>query len=125
MHRIGRHQRHLGALEDRGGRPGQEGVGAADPGRHFVGLGHLLGDVGRLIGLGRVVVVDQLQLAAVDAAALVDELDGKLGAVQRGHPVRRSKAGLRREEADLYGLLGPGAGSGRDRAGRQEPDAAQ
>ena len=78
-------------------------------------LHQLLEALDGVLGVG-LLVDDELDLAAGDAAGGVEALDRPLGGAQAAHAGARSNAGARRQDADPDGLgLGDG---GREDAGR-------
>jgi hypothetical protein len=67
------------------------------------------------------IAADQLDHAAVDAAGLVDLLDGKLGAAVDADAGRGARAGQRRQVADLDRLVGGDGGRGEATGQRHAP----
>ena len=114
-------KRDLRGLADRGGLEGPARGELAEDGDDLVAGDEFFDDRGGLAGLRLVVLGDQLELAAQQAAGGVELLDGELRALVHGLAVGGLLAGERGEFADLDGFLG--GETGRQQTGDEgEPE---
>ena len=100
-----RDERRLRLLGERDRRHGGTGGRAADDDVDLVLLDQPLGERARLLGVAAVVVDDELQLAAGNAAARVDALDVHLERLLLGVAQKRRGSGHGKKRADPDRLL--------------------
>ena len=106
--RLGSEEEHLLLLGEVADGEADIGEKRAEKHRHVVLGDHFLGDAKRSCGLAQVVTARHLELAALDAAARIDLLDGKLPAFLVGLGESRH-AGIGVDLAELdRSLLGIG-----------------
>ena len=107
-------------------------IGKRDAARHGAGQRRNALDLDQVLGridadrrLTLVVAQDELHLAALNAAALVDVLDRELRAVRDALADRSHGAGKRQDAAELHGAWAPSALGRGERLARPRPASSR
>ena len=105
MNGIGGDHHDTGILADGSGNLGGTGVGTGYNSVNIIHGGKLFQNVGSFRRVQTVIVVDKLDLATVDAARFIDQLDRELGGLLGALAVRCGRSGRNRsKEADTNGI---------------------
>ena len=104
MNGIGGDHHDTGILADGSGNLGGAGVGTGYDSVNIIHGSKLFQNVGRFRRIQTVIVVDKLDLAAVDAARFIDQLDRKFGGLLGTLSIRSGRGGRNRsKESDTNG----------------------
>ena len=98
---------HPRFLENRRYHPGRAAVGTAHHTHDLVSFNELVRDGDRFLGLESVIINDQVDFFAMDAATVVDFFDTQFHRILGTHAVSRGRTGDGRKKTYLDGFLGP------------------